>query len=77
VRIRPVALGRKNYLFAGRHDATQTAAICYRLFATCKLHGVNPYDWLKYVLDNLIYYKPSTLIELLPQHFKNMKKKAL
>jgi transposase len=74
--IRPVALGRKNYLFAGSHDAAQRAAIFYSLFATCKLHGVNPY-WLKYVLDNLIYYKPSTLIELLPQHFKNIQKKAL
>jgi transposase len=67
--IRPVAIGRKNYLFAGSHDAAQRAAIFYSLFATCKLHGVNPYDWLKYVLDNLIYYKPTNLIELLPQHF--------
>jgi hypothetical protein len=75
--IRPVVLGRKNYLFAGSHDAAQRAAIFYSLFATCKLHGVNPYDWLKYVLDNLIYYKPGTLIELLPQNFKNIQKQAL
>jgi hypothetical protein len=64
-------------LFAGRHDAAQRAAIVYSWFATCKLHGVNPYDWLKYVLDNLIYYKPSTLTELLPQHFKNIQNQAL
>jgi hypothetical protein len=75
--IRPVALGRQNYRFAVSHDAAQRAAIFYSLFATCKLHGVNPYDWLKYVLDNLIYYKPSTLIELLPQNFKNIQKKAI
>jgi hypothetical protein len=75
--IRPVALGRKNYLFAGSHDAAQRAAQFYSLFATCKLHSVNPYDWLKYVLDNLIHYKPSILIELLPQHVKNIQKDTL
>jgi hypothetical protein len=64
-------------LFAGSHDAAQRAAIFYSLFATCKLHGVTPYDWLKYVLDNLIYYKLSSLNELLPQHFKNIQKQAL
>ena len=45
--IRPIALGRNNYLFAGSHDAAQNAAIIYSLFATCKLHDVNAYDWLK------------------------------
>jgi transposase len=34
--IRPVALGRKNYLFAGSHDAAQRAAMIYSLLATCK-----------------------------------------
>ena len=75
--IRPVAIGRKNYLFTGSHDAAQRAAIFYSLFATCKLHGVNPYDWLKYVLDNLIYYKPTNLIELLPQYFTAIKQRTL
>jgi transposase len=36
--IRPVALGRKNYLFAGTHDTAQNAAMIYSLFATCKKH---------------------------------------
>jgi len=40
--IRPVAIGRKNYLFAGNHEAAQRSAMLYSLFATCKLHGVNP-----------------------------------
>ena len=48
--IRPIALGRKNYLFAGSHEAAQNAAIIYSLFATCKLHNVNLYYWLKHVL---------------------------
>lgn len=68
--IRPVAVGRKNYLFAGSHDAAQRAAIFYSLFATCKIHGVNPYDWLKDVLDKLAYWKINALEELLPQNWK-------
>ncbi len=68
--IRPVAVGRKNYLFAGSHDAAQRAAIFYSLFATCKTHGVNPYDWLKDVLDKLAYCKTNALKALLPQSWK-------
>ena len=39
--IRPVAIGRKNYLFAGNHEAAQRSAMLYSLFATCKLHHLN------------------------------------
>src|SRR5690606_2896376 len=41
--IRPVALGRKNYLFAGSHEAAQRAAMIYSFFAICKKHEVNPF----------------------------------
>jgi transposase len=51
--IRPIALGRKNYLFAGTHATAQNAAMIYSLFATCKKHGVNPHDWLLDVLRKL------------------------
>jgi transposase len=67
--IRPVALGRKNYLFAGSHAAAERGAIFYSLFATCKVHGVNPYDWLKDVLDKLAYWKLVNIDELLPQNW--------
>lgn len=40
--IRPVAVGRKNYLFAGSHSDAQHAAIFYSLFATCKAKNINP-----------------------------------
>lgn len=68
--IRPVAVGRKNYLFAGSHDAAQRAAIFYSLFATCKTYGVNPYEWLKDVLDKMACWKTNTLKDLLPQNWK-------
>lgn len=67
--IRPVAVGRKNYLFAGSHAAAERAAIFYSLFATCKVHHVNPYNWLKDVLDKLAICKLEQLDELLPQNW--------
>ena len=51
--IHPVAIGRKNYLFAGSHDAAQRAARVYSLFATCRLHQINPYEWLKDDLERM------------------------
>lgn len=65
--IRPVALGRKNYLFAGSHEAAQQAAIVYSLLATCKIKNVEPYTWLKNTLKVLPDYKANMLQELLPR----------
>lgn len=71
--IRPVAIGRKNYLFAGSHDAAQRAAMIYSLFATCRLHGINPYDWLKDVLQRMHLFTSLNLDQLLPHKWKNPK----
>ena len=68
--IRPVAIGRKNYLFAGSHEAAQRAAMIYSLFATCRHLNINPYEWLIDVLKRMHTYKSSTLHELLPQNWK-------
>ena len=64
--IRPVALGRKNYMFAGSHDAAQNAAIIYSLLATCKLNNVEPFKWLKEILTILPDYPANQLHKLLP-----------
>ena len=64
--IRPVALGKKNYLFAGSHDAAKRAAMIYSLLGTCKLKGVEPFAWLKNVFDVLPDWKFNRLEELLP-----------
>jgi transposase len=68
--IRPIAIGRKNYLFAGNHDAAQRAAMVYSLFATCKFHNINPYNWLKDVLERMHLYTTSNIAELLPHNWK-------
>ena len=68
--IRPVAVGRKNYLFAGSHEAAQRAAMVYSLFATCRMHNINPYEWLKDVLQRMHLYTTQNIHELLPQNWK-------
>ncbi|WP_281989910.1 IS66 family transposase [Aquimarina aggregata] len=68
--IRPLALGRKNYLFSGSHRAAQKAAMLYSLFASCKMNNIDPYNWLKDVLENIQEYKANRLHELLPNHRK-------
>ena len=51
--IRPLALGRKNFLFAGNHDAAIRAAIVYSLFSCCKAAGINTRAWLEDVLRRI------------------------
>jgi len=65
--IRPLALGRKNYLFAGSHAAAENIAMYYSFFGTCKKHDVNPQKWLAYVIRNINDTKSSQLKYLLPQ----------
>lgn len=52
-KIRPLALGRKNYLFAGNHRSAQRIAMMYSFFATCKAKEKDPSQWLEYVLESL------------------------
>jgi len=70
--IRPVALGRKNYLFAGSHDAAQKAAMAYTFFANCKKQDVNPYTWLKYTLENIQSINHKNITDLYPHNYKVM-----
>ena len=64
--IRPIAIGRKNYLFAGSHQAAENAAIFYSLFATCKAQGVNPHTWLADTLQKIATHPINRIEELLP-----------
>ena len=64
--IRPVAPGRKNYLFAGSHSGAEKAAMPYSLPGSCKLQNINPYDYLQDVLERLPKHSINRLHELLP-----------
>ena len=71
--IRPIALGRKNWLFCGNHDAAENAAIMYSMLGCCKANEVNFRDWLVYFLSNIHNYDTDyskDLAELLPHNFK-------
>ena len=54
--IRPLAIGRKNYLFCGNGDAAIRAAMVYSLLGSCKAAGVNPTEWLEDVLSKIYPY---------------------
>ena len=68
--IRPCTLGRKNYLFAGSHEGARRAAMFYSFFGTCKKNNVNPYLWLKKVLEVIPEYPANKIGDLLPQNIK-------
>lgn len=68
--IRPIALGRKNYLFAGSSRGAERAAMFYSFFGTCKKNDVNPFEWLRKVLEVIPEHKVNQLYELLPQNLK-------
>lgn len=68
--IRPAAIGRKNYLFAGSHESAQRTAMIYTFFAACKQHSIDPEIWLNDVLNRIHDHKISRLEELMPQYWK-------
>ena len=64
--IRPIAIGKKNWLFAGSERAGKRAAAIQTLFGTAKLNGIEPGAWLKDVLEKLPTWPNSRIDELLP-----------
>jgi transposase len=64
--IRPIAVGRKNYLFAGSDEGGKRAAAMYSLMGTAKMHGMDPEAYLKYVLTHISDHKINRIDELLP-----------
>ena len=67
--IRPVAIGRKNYLFAGSHNGARRAAMLYSFLGTCKINNVNPFEWLKDILSRMPSHSVNNLQELLPNNW--------
>jgi transposase len=68
--IRPVALGRKNWLFAGSVEAAHRMAMLYSLTATCKLNGIEPYEYFHNTLPTLADYPVSKIADLIPTNWK-------
>ena len=71
--IRPITLGRKNYLFCGNHEAAQNMAVVCSLLATCRNHDVNPRDYLNDIISQMPYHTKASheeLLQLLPHKWK-------
>jgi len=77
--IRPLAVGRKGYLFCGNDDAAENAAVMYSLLGCCKTSDVNPREWLTDVFSKIALYNSNyqlDLADLLPHNWKKFNKCA-
>jgi transposase len=68
--VRPLSLGRKNFMFAGSHHGAERIALMYTLIANCKEHNIDPYEYLKDVLSRISTHKQKDIKELLPENWK-------
>jgi len=75
--IRPTATGKKNWLFFGSEEAGQRSAVIYTLIANCRLHGVEPYTYLKDVLERLPTTTNQHVAELTPLNWKRARQVPL
>jgi transposase len=71
---KPVALGRKNWLFAGSDKGAQTAAILMSLCTTCKGLGIDPQAYLRDVLDRISTHPAKRIDELLPDRWQESRR---
>ena len=68
--LRGVAIGRKNYLFAGSDAGGRRAAAMYSLIETAKLNGINPQAYLADVLARIADHPAKQVAELLPWNWQ-------
>ncbi|MFO7822929.1 MAG: IS66 family transposase [Cyclobacterium sp.] len=74
--VRPLAVGRKAFLFAGSHKAAEMTAAMYSFMASCKKNKVNEFDWLKDVFERIQSHKQKDLYQLLPSNWEEYRIKA-
>lgn len=65
-KIRPLALGRKNYLFAGSHRGARWMAMMYSFFGTCFMNDINPRLWLQETMESMTTDKIEDYSTLIP-----------
>jgi transposase len=74
--LRGVALGRKNWLFAGSDTGGDRAAVVYSLIETCKLNGIDPEAYLCDVLTRIAAHPINRIDQLLPWHWTDRASQA-
>jgi len=78
--IRPITLGRKNYLFCGNHESAGNMCVIQSLLATCRNHDINPRLYLNSVIASMPYFDKASeedLIQLLPHRWKEFHPEAI
>ena len=68
--LRAIALGRKNFLFAGHVEGAQNLAVLQSIVATCRLHGVNPYEYIKDLLIRIQDHLADDIDRIMPWNWK-------
>lgn len=71
-KIQPLALGRKNFLFAGSHEGAKRIAMMYSFFASCKEADVNPNAWMTDTLNRIGNHPINKISESLPSNFQKL-----
>jgi hypothetical protein len=71
--IRPTAVAKKNFLFIGHKEAGQRTAVLYSLVESCRLVGIDPYAYLKDVLERLPRMTNQTVEQLTPLNWARAK----
>jgi transposase len=74
--IRPTAVGKKNWLFFGSEEAGARNAVLYTLIQNCRMHGIDPYAYLKDLLQRLPTTTNQQVSDLTPLNWKKARQKA-
>lgn len=75
--IRPAALGRKNWMFIGDVDAGWRSAVIYTILASCKTHGIDPYTYLKDMLERLPHMTNQQIPQITPRAWSKERRMKL
>jgi transposase len=75
--LRPIAVGRKNWLFCGSDDHAQSAANLFSLIASCKLHGLEPETYLAEIIRIMPLWPRDRYLELSPRYWKSTRKRLI
>ena len=78
--IRPITLGRKNYMFCGNHESAENMCVIQSLLATCRNHDINPRLYLNSVIASMPYFDKASeedLVRLLPHRWKRYHPEAV
>jgi hypothetical protein len=71
--LRPIVLGRKNWLTAGSEAAAHRTAVLCSLVQTCKNHGIDPFVYLRDVIERVSTHPMSRILELTPREWRRLR----